>query len=52
MDVVVSSDHIWAESSLYKYGKYKPMVLKYDKDNPGEHLISEKFIALNKKDMY
>lgn len=52
MDAVVNSDHIWAESSLYKYGKYKPMVLKYDKDNPGEHLIREKFIAFLKQKGY
>ena len=28
------------------------MVLKYDKDNPGEHLISEKFIAFLKQKGY
>lgn len=35
MDVVANSSHIWAKSSLYKYGKYEPIrefgIIKFQK---------------------
>lgn len=52
MDVVVNSSHIWAKSSLYKYGMYKPMVLMYNKKNPKEFFISEKFMSFLQKKGY
>lgn len=52
MDAVVNGNHIWAKSSLYKYGEYEPMVLKYDRKNPDEFLIRENFINLLKRKGY
>lgn len=45
MDVVANSSHVWAKSSLYKYGKYEPVVLMYNKKNPKEFLISERLMS-------
>jgi len=33
MDVVVNGDKIWGKSKLYRYGKYEPEVLQYQKGN-------------------
>lgn len=52
VDVVVNSSHIWAKSSLYKYGKYEPMVLMYNKKNPKEFLISERLMSFLQKKGY
>ena len=47
MDVVIQKDPLWGKSSLYRYGKYEPMVLMYDK---GQFLVADKFKAfLDKK---
>lgn len=52
MDTVVNGDHIWSESNLYKYGKYEPMALMYDKDKSGEYLLNEKFITFLRQKGY
>lgn len=52
MDAVVNGNHVWGESSLYKYGKYEPMVLMHDKKNPKEFLLSERFINFIKRRGY
>lgn len=44
MDAIVNSDSIWTQSELYKYGKYKPITLEYDKNNKDDFFVSEKFI--------
>lgn len=50
MDTVINSNHIWSQAKIYNYGKYEPMVLIYDKNKTGEHLVNEKLIDfLNKK---
>ena len=50
MDTVAYSDSIWTKSKLYKYGKYKPISLEYDKKNKDAFFVSDKFIDfLNKK---
>lgn len=50
MDAVVNSANIWVKSSLYKYEKYEPMVLMYNKKNPKEFLINGKLMSfLHKK---
>lgn len=45
MDVVVEKEQIWTKSILYRYGSRMPMVLKYDKENPGEYFTNKKFIS-------
>lgn len=50
MDAIVNSDSIWTKSKLYKYGKYKPIPLEYDKKNKDAFFISDEFINfLNQK---
>jgi ribonuclease J len=44
MDTVAYSDSIWTKSKLYKYGKYKPIPLKYDDKNKDAFFISDNFI--------
>ena len=44
MDTIVNSDSIWTKSKLYKYGKYKPIPLEYDRNNKDAFLVSDKFI--------
>lgn len=52
MDTIVSNNHIWSEAELYNYGKYKPLVLMYDKNNIGKYLVSDKFIDFLKEKGY
>lgn len=52
MDAIVCSNHIWSEAKLYNYGKYEPMVLKYDNNNPRYYLINEKIVAFLKTKGY
>jgi ribonuclease J len=40
MDVVTQRDTIWGKSSLYRYGKYEPVVLQYEN---GEFRMNDKF---------
>ena len=40
MDVVTQRDPIWSKSSLYRYGKYEPVVLQYEN---GEFRMNDKF---------
>ena len=50
MDAIVNSDSIWTKSKLYKYGKYKPIPLEYDRNNKDAFFVSDKFIdSLNQK---
>ena len=46
MNTVAYSDSIWTKSKLYKYGKYKPISLEYDKKNKDAFFVSDKFIDL------
>ncbi|MCH5178520.1 MAG: hypothetical protein J1F13_02460 [Prevotellaceae bacterium] len=40
MDIVTQRDNLWGKSRLYKYGKYEPIALKYDKN---EYLFTKEF---------
>lgn len=40
MDVVTLRDPVWGKSSLYRYGKYEPVVLQYEN---GEFRMNDKF---------
>jgi ribonuclease J len=40
MDVVTQRNSIWGKSSLYRYGKYEPVVLQYEN---GEFRMNDKF---------
>lgn len=42
MDVVTQRDPLWGKSTLYRYGKYEPKVLMYDKS---EFLVTDEFKA-------
>ena len=43
MDVIDNSDSMWTHSKLYRYGKYKPTPLFYDKFNRNRFTITDRF---------
>lgn len=52
MDIIVNSESMWTKSSLYQYGKYKPVVLEYDRHDRSKFFVSDSFKNFLKDQVY